>query len=218
MLKLICLGFALTIGFLADGYAESAQNCGNGRILFEDSLQSPDISWQLVENSKYRTGSATGQTWTMEPDLWFVALNEIGYFEDFDLCVDVTATFPENADSYASLAFWGIDQKNYYVLSIYPAKGTFGVFRVQKNTGFNPVAIQLHPAIIKTAGATNHLRVTVKGNQAIFWANGEKLSEMRGIPPAGGGKVGFELGTSKTDQGTSEFTVANFQVRDLPNP
>ena len=218
MLKLICLGFALTIGFLADGYVEFVQNCGNGSILFEDSLQSPDISWQLAENSKYRTGSATGQTWTMEPDFWFVALNEIGYFEDFDLCVDVTATFPENADSYASLAFWGLDQKNYYVLSIYPAKGTFGVFRVQKNIGFNPVAIQPHPAIIKTADATNHLRVTVKGNQAIFWANGEKLSEMRGIPPAGGGKVGFELGTSKTDQGASQFTVANFQVRDLPNP
>jgi hypothetical protein len=60
--------------------------------------------------------------------------------------------------------------------------------------------------------------VTVEGNKAIFWANGEKLSEMRGIPPAGGGQVGFELGTSKTDQGTSQFTVANFQIRDLPNP
>lgn len=46
--------------------------------------------------------------------------------------------------------------------------------------------------------------------------NGEKVLEMKGMPPAGGGKVGLDLGTSSKDTEPSKLTFANFQVRELP--
>jgi hypothetical protein len=73
-----------------------------------------------------------------------------------------------------------------------------------------------YPAIAQESGAVNHLRVIGHGKQATFWVNGEKMLEMKGMPPNGGGKVGLDLGTSNKDTEPSKLTFANFQVRELP--
>jgi hypothetical protein len=61
----------------------------------------------------------------------------------------------------------------------------------------------------------NELSVVVRGNHAVFSINTQKVGELDGQPPEGGGKIGFFLVASKEDQGPSVFGVKDIEVRAL---
>jgi hypothetical protein len=123
--------------------------------------------------------------------------------------------YPEGAKGYSSLAFWGIDKQNTYVVSLFPEDGAFAIFRLQNGKLLRPVAWTENAAIKKESGAINQISVVVEDRHAVVSVNGTKVTEFNGVPPQGGGLVGIDLGTTADDPGPTKFNFANFQVRAI---
>ena len=187
--------------------------CGDGDVLFEDKLQTPDPSWNLDGNNPNRTTGPNGATWTVQPDTSVSPLNQSSFYEDFEVCVTGSMAEPSKSGGWVGVAFWGTDTSNVYIADVFPRDGSFGIFRLQNNKLLKPVSVRKNDAIKTEANAQNEISVVGKGNHAILTINGKKVIEFNGIPPQGGGLVGIDFGAPKDDAGDSKVTFTNFQVR-----
>ena len=81
-------------------------------------------------------------SWNAEPNTSFSPLNQTSLYEDFELCVKVSATYPETSGGWIGLTFWGIDSSNNYSVDIFPADGGIAVYRLQNGKTLKPVPYQ----------------------------------------------------------------------------
>jgi len=195
---------------------QPAAACGDGNVLFEDSMQSLDESWGWTEDPTRSVGEA-GITWNLAPNQNLTAFNQTSLYNDFELCVDLTVDErPETSGVYLGVAFWGFDSKNNYTVDIFPADGGVAVYRAQNGKFLKPVPYFKSDAVDKKAGATNELVIVVTGKHAVISVNGTTVKEFNGVPPAEGGLVGLDFGTASSDSGPTTLTFSNFQVREPP--
>lgn len=207
-------GSLLLIGFLAAG-AETVMACGNGKLILEDKFGALDPAWSFPGNTPNRSNGPGGLVYKLDPRNELEFLNQSGFFNDYELCAVFATKVPDDAGAWAGVVLWGSDLDNFYLASISPAKGAYGVIRLQNGKGVSPVPETKSDSIHKGTDVTNEISVVVKANKATLAINGKKLIDFTGWPPEGGSLFGFGFGTYNTDKGPSTITLKSIQLREV---
>jgi hypothetical protein len=195
-------------------HASDAVACLGKNVIFEDQFKDDSGGWEVDSTLQF---GPTGLTIKFEPS-WesYPKMNAAFAVKDGDLCIDVA--FPQQLTNKPSVAlrFWVVDGQNYYVFQISPA-GYASMHRMLSNR-WSQIFSQETTAIKKGPGATNRLRVTLKGNLVTTYINDQKIRDQRAQPPAGDSRFGFylQLGEAAKDEEARTFKVTNFKVTDLP--
>jgi hypothetical protein len=189
--------------------------CGNGKLILEDKFETLDPAWGFGEQDSTRSNGPEGLVYNLQPDDTFHALNGSGIYDNYEVCAVFTTKVPADANAYVSVNFWASDSDNRYGADVFPALGTFDVYRIQKKKYLTPVSAKSNPAISKGTDVTNEISVTVNGNNGTLAINGKKITEFTGQPPEGGSQFGFDIGAGKTDAGPSTLILKNIQLREI---
>lgn len=207
----------LPIAFLFSGIG-LAMACGNGKLIFEDKFETLDPAWGFDQSNPKRSNGPQGLTYKYDPGDNLILLNQAGLYDNYEVCGVFTTDLPANSDAWVAVDFWANDSDNAYEADIYPAAGTYGVYRYERGKALKPISPTGADAVKKgTASVNNEISVSVNGNKATIAINGKKVTDFTGQPPEGGSLFGFALGTLKSDTGPSIFNVKSIQLRELEN-
>jgi hypothetical protein len=209
-----CRLLVLSVGVLIAG-VDGAAACGSGKLLFEDKFETIDPAWNLPREDATRSNGPGGLVYKLGPGDSIITLNQSGLHENYEVCAVFTSEVPAEADAYVAVDFWGSDSDNVYEADIYPAFGTYSVYRYQNKKALKPISPRSDDSVVKGTSATNEISITVNGNKATIALNGKKVIDFTGQPPEGGSLFGLSLGTLKGDAGPSTFTVKSIQLREV---
>ncbi len=201
---------AAAVGLVVLAGSGTAQACGSGKVLFEDSFDTLQATWGkqdeelLVDNGQL----------VMKPkeNFTFWAPNSAAVYDDADICAEVTSVEVANpGNSFVGLVFWYIDDKNFYTLEI-DADGYASIWRRQNGRWLSQVDWVQADSLKSGVGSTNELRVVTKGKMASYYLNGQLFSEVMGLPPDNGQQVGTIASSPKESVATYSF--ADFKVSE----
>jgi hypothetical protein len=195
--------------------ATYADACGSGKVILQDKFEMLDPAWGFDPESTIRSNGPDGLTYKLGPDNFVNLLNQSGIYDNYEVCAVFSSTVPENSDAYVSINFWASDYDNLYGTDVFPARGTFDVYRVQRKKFLTPVSATSNPAIVKGINATNEISVTVNGHKGTLVINGKKVIDFTGQPPEDGSQFGFFVGTGKNDTGPSTLTLKSIELREV---
>src|SRR5262249_53435688 len=141
--------------------AASAMACGNGKLILEDKFETLDPAWSFQEQDATRSNGTEGLVYNLQPGDSIQTLNQSGLYENYEVCAVFASKVPADANAYVSVNFWASDNDNKYGADIYPASGTFNVYRLENKKFLTPVSTKSNPAISKGTDVTNDISVTV---------------------------------------------------------
>lgn len=213
--RVIVSVLALFLGFIF-ATLDWAAACGTGKLLLEDKFDSLDPAWGFSEKNDERSNGADGLTYKLPPGENVDLLNQSGLNENYEVCATFVTDLPEDSGAYVGVNFWSVDYDNDYEAAIFPAEGTFAVYREQNKRSLTPVSVTDSAAINKGLKATNEVSVAVNGNKATLAINGKTAITFSGFPPDGGSLFGFNFGVSKKAKGPSTIVLKTIQLRELP--
>ncbi len=147
---------------------------------YSDDFSDPESGWEVSSDEKRIKEYKDGEyhiniivddltTWSFLPD---------ATLGDFTAEVDIRQV-SDVEDDAGALLFRYVDGDNWYRVAISP----LGTFSVMKRVEGNYIYIQRwteSPAIL-TGQATNHLKVTCKGDQIAVFVNGQHLTTVRDL-------------------------------------
>jgi hypothetical protein len=192
--------------------AAASDECGAGRMLFEDRFAGYDPMWGAKDGQvSFGGGQAEFDPTPGTPTLRW---NRAFVFNDLDACASVRlagATVDPTA-SYAGLLFWVQDSRNYYQAVIAP-NGYFTVARIVdgKVVAKRPIAWTKVGAVKTGAKERNMLRVTVKGPEVQVSINGKPAGSFRGDPPVVPSYVGMLAASAETKKGDT-WSISDLRV------
>jgi hypothetical protein len=181
----------------------------------EDKFETLDPAWGFEEQDPARSNGPEGLVYSLQPNDSVRSLNQSDLYENYEVCAVFATKVPADAKVFVSVNFWASDNDNKYGADIFPALGTFDVYRVQNKKFLTPVSPKSDPAISKGTDVTNEISVTVKGNKGTLAINDKKVIEFTGQPPEGGSQFGFWVGADKGDTGPSTVTLKSIQLREI---
>lgn len=203
------LGLAIASLFVAN--FGPAMACDGDKIIFEDKFDDDAGGWSIKETIEVKDGVFV---FKLPADDMQSNLNVTFTVKDADICAE--AVWPQGGDQPvlgAGLLFWGVDNRTYYQFGILNT-GRFWIARKQAGAWLGTIATNISsPAIKKSPGAANTLRVDAKGNQLIFYINGTKVRELRGQAPEGGWRFGIS-GDNFDDKKDATVLFTNMKVTD----
>lgn len=192
--------------------AAAENNCGTGRLLFEDKFTDHDPMWGTKDGEVKISGGEA--EFDPNPGTSALRWNRAFVFSDMDACLTVR---PANntinpTASYAGLLFWVQDSRNYYQAVVAP-NGYFTVARIVdgKVVAKRPVAWTKVAAVNTGSKERNTLRVTIKGPQAEIAINGKPAASFHGDPPVGASYIGMLAASADTKKGDT-WTVSDLKV------
>jgi hypothetical protein len=188
--------------------------CGTGKVLFQDNFAKLQRSWPFTLGDNASVG-ADGFKIKLNPNGFFETLNQAGLYDNYEVCMTATLEYESGSGSYFGVAFWGVDDKNYYSLDVSPPYGTYSVWRLQNNRSLKPIPWSDTKALVKDSGKPNEISVVVKGNHAEISINGQKIDELDGVAPDGGSVIGFEFGAAKADKAPTTMILKSIEVREV---
>ena len=163
--------------------------CEGTEVIFEDKFENDAGGWSHKSAIEVKDGSLV---FNLPADDMQSNLNVTFTVENADICTE--AVWPSGGEQPilgAGLLFWGKDNRTYYQFGILN-NGRFWIARKQDGAWAGTIAANIDtPAIKKSPGASNTLRVDAQGNALAFYINGTKVRELRGQPPAGGWRFGL---------------------------
>lgn len=183
--------------------------CDGNEIIFEDSFEDDAGGWSHKD-----TVAVTGGTFvfTLPADDMQSNLNVTFTVENADICTE--AVWPQGGDQPilgAGLLFWGEDNRTYYQFGILN-NGRFWIARKQDGAWLGTIAANIDtPAIKKSPGASNTLRLKADGNTLTFYINGTKVRKLRGQAPKGGWRFGLS-GDNFDKQNEATVLFSNMKV------
>jgi hypothetical protein len=170
-------------------------------LLFADDFSTFDPGWgsadatQDVGNNKL--------TVTLAPQKIRRLLYRGSLFDNADIRVSVSES-KGNPDQAGGIAFWAIDNDNYYAAVVQP-DGNFYVTRFINGNALYPVSSKVRDEVNKGLGQMNALRVVTSGKLATIYVNDTQVATFKGYPPAGPSKIGMHA-ESGTDPSTWSFS------------
>jgi hypothetical protein len=196
---------------LALAIAASPALACQGEEIFSDDFADDSGSWATAPWFSIKGGVAE---FKVDPGTAGFIPYLGGNFKEFDVCVDITNPAIKNPEAppVAGIAFWFADFQNTTAVL---AAGPIGVILAIRSTkGRNLMASppKKHPAIKTAPGEKNTFRVTAKGNNVTFYANGQRVGTFRGVPSDG--LLGL-IAESERDQVTS-WKFSNFKLTEPP--
>lgn len=160
--------------------AGRATACQGQEVIFEDRFGNDAGGWSVKESVEVEDGAFT---FTLAPDDMQSNLNVTYTVDNADICAD--AVWPEGEQPVlgAGLLFWGEDNRTYFQFGVLN-NGRYWIARKQDGKWLGTIAANVDsPAINKSPGAANTLRVKTEGDKASFFINGTKVRELRGQAP-----------------------------------
>jgi hypothetical protein len=195
--------FALLALVLFAGAGPAAAVCPGLDVLYEDQFADLQPTWGQptasikVENGQLVLSPIAGTY------VW--AVNSAGLYDDIDMCVTVTTvTGVEATEAKAGPIFWYEDVNNFYVFELAP-NGKASVWRRQRGKWLAQVEWQDALNANKGDGASNELRVTTNGGDAVFLVNGTEFRKLAGSPPDNGQQIGLFAGSPDQDAAVFAF-------------
>ena len=181
--------------------------------LFEDTFTSldpalgvPSASLQVNGGKLVIAVTGTNKSQTL--------LYQVGFFSDADTSVTFSCTSGDTSGANsAAIIFWGVDTNNFYFADV-STDGSSDIYRRSGGRWLHPAAVPVSPSVNKGTGTSNVLRVVTSGKQATLYINGNKMATITGMPPDGGGVVGYFVESSSTSPCT--WTAQDFKVLPLP--
>jgi hypothetical protein len=193
--------------------ADYAIACGNGKLILEDKFETLDPAWGLMEQDPTRSIGTEGLVYIIQPGNVLHVLNQSGIYDNYEVCAVFATKVPADGNAYVGVNFWGSNDDNLYGAEIFPAVGTFDVYRIENKKFLTPVPAKSDPAISKGTDVTNEISVTVNGNKGALAINDKKVVEFTGVPPEGGSQFGFWVGGDKTSLST--LILKSIQLREI---
>ena len=200
--------FVLPVLMLLAGLGPAAAVCPGLDVLFEDQFVSLLPTWG---EAKPAIRIEDGQLVLRPPSGTYVwAVNNAGLYDDIDMCVTVTTVAGGDAsESKAGPIFWYEDVNNFYVFELAP-NGKASIWRRQRGKWLAQVDWQDAASANKGDGASNEMRVTAAGGDAVFYVNGTEFHKLSGSPPDNGQQVGLFAGSP--DQSDAAFGFDGLRV------
>jgi 3-keto-disaccharide hydrolase len=185
-MRIAVLGTALAS--LLTMLSSAALACAGNEIIFEDKFEDDAGGWSHKDTVEVKDGSFI---FKLPANDMQSNLNVTFTVQDADICTE--AVWPADGDQPvlgAGLLFWGEDNRTYYQFGILN-NGRYWIARKQDGVWLGAIAANVDsPAIQRSPGASNTLRVDAKGNTLTFYINGTEVRKLRGQAPKGGWRFG----------------------------
>lgn len=200
----LSMAFTCVLALLASTAGAAA--CQGQNALYSDDFATADPAWGEYDTQKIEEGVLR-----LLPDAngGLAIENQTGFFEDFDVCVDLVQKNEDPTTGYAGILFWGIDYDNFYTMDV-ATNGYIRVSRKQNQRWLTPVSWTPTENIVKPGAEVNQVRVVAKGAEATLFVNGKEVRSFKGQPPKGGGLIGVYAASPKESKGIYDFD--NFNV------
>lgn len=200
---MIARTFVLAAALSLAGLGPAAAVCPGLDVLFADTFDSLQPTWgQASATVKIDAGQLV-LTPAVGTYVWVT--NNAGVYDDIDMCVNVTTVAGvDPTEAKAGPIFWYTDINNFYVFELAP-NGKASVWRRQRGKWLAQVNWQDAPSANKGDGATNELRVTTTGDDAVFYVNGTEFKKVSGSAPDNGQQIGLFAGSPEKDAATFAF-------------
>jgi hypothetical protein len=199
---------ALLVLALVAGSGPAMAVCTGTTVLYQDPFDEFRSTWgdasdvEKVENGQFFLIPAVGTY------AW--AINTAGVYDDIDMCVTVTTVAGVDAtQAKAGSIFWYEDVNNFYVFELAP-NGKASVWRRQRGKWLAQINWRDAEAANKDDGASNELRVTATGSDAVFFVNGTEFGKVSGSPPEDGAQIGFFA--ASPDSGAATYSFDDLRV------
>jgi hypothetical protein len=194
------------------GAVPTSPECAAGKVLFEDSFKQHDAAWGPKDSQlTFSDGEAVLDP---APGTPMLRWNRAFVFGDIDACARVQLA-KETGDptaSYAGLAFWVKDSRNYYEAVIAP-NGYFTVARIVdgKAEEKRPVEWTKLASVNTGAKQKNTLRVTAKGADVQVTVNGKSVASFKGDPPPAPSYIGLLAASAASKKGDT-WSISDLKV------
>jgi hypothetical protein len=197
------------IGLFSLLAANAAIACQGKTVLFEDKFADDTGGWDPRPTVSTVTFENSAMNIRMAKDRDSYQLQNVAFaFRDADICVE--AVFPTTeTDNVVGLEIWAPDYMNLYLFRV-AQNGTAGIYRLI-NDKWTVIHTQEMNAVKKTLGASNLLRVTLKGNLISMYVNGVKYRDQRAQAPTTETRFGVYADRNNTAD-EQVFTFKNFKV------
>jgi hypothetical protein len=166
--------------------------CKGREVLFEDKFQEEDSAWDIAESEGATVTIGGGKLEIKANKEWSrMVLYGGGTFREGDICVDYI--MPQTKDpAVAGMLFWGANYGSLYAFFVNTV-GEAKILRRQiakDKVDTSTIADwTAAPAVKKNPGATNQLRVVLKGNSASTFINDRPFKNFKGV-----GSYGAQIG------------------------
>jgi hypothetical protein len=190
--------------------ANVAIACQGKTVIFEDKFNDDSGGWEVDKLISFEN-SAMNARLPAETVFW-PELNVAFTVRDADICVEVVNPTVTDDNPGSGIVFWGQDNSNFYLFMV-QAGGTAGIYRYT-NKVFATVNSQPMAEVKTAPGASNILRVTIKGNLISMYVNGVKYRDQRAQAPTSDTRFGVYAQRIKADKPleAKTFTFKNYKV------
>jgi len=190
--------------------ASAAVACQGKTVILEDKFKDDSGGWDTDPTISFQNSAMTVRMAAEQSS--FRDLNLVFLVREADICVD--ATFPATTDNDpgVGIIFWAPDYKAFYLFMVF-ISGKVGIHRFADNN-FVTVHSQPMAEVKKGPGATNQLRVTLKGNLVTMYVNGTKYRDQRSPPPTKDSMFGLYAQFDKVTPGQT-FLFTNLKVTSV---
>lgn len=205
-MKTLASAAALAICHLSFSMAAA---CEGNKILFEDQFQDNRGAWDLVPE---QTQLGNGTLRLMPDVLADLIVPVVGLrLRDADICADVTLGGDDPVAASSGILFWFSSWDDFFIFQI---GGDFYSIRHYLDKKWISVLLDKSTAIKKDPGATNKLRVTIKGNLLTLYVNGQRLRQIRAQSP----RAEWQLGVSASGPILGQLTAVfrDVKVTNVP--
>ena len=186
---------AAAIVGLSLAMADPALACGGRTVIFEDNFQDASGGWEVDPNMSFGK-SGMGYKWTSEYTSG-VSLNNAFVIKDADICLE--AAWPAGVTDEVfgfGIMFWAVDYQNHFLYLL--DQGGFAALHRRIANQWGKIVQENTPAIKKDPGATNLMRITLKGGMTSMYVNGTKFKDQRVQAPTSDMRFGVRAQRVKT--------------------
>jgi hypothetical protein len=179
---------------------------------YADDFSNPDSGWKTASDEalqiQYQDGALHFLLNELDTITWSAPKDK--RFGDFVLDVDATQVAGPNDNAYGVI-FRYQDDRNFYRFDI-SGDGYYALFK-RKDGAWTKLQDYAETAAVQQGNATNHLRVTAKGNQFTLNVNGETVKTFSDSDFANG-NIGVAAGTLFENAGV-EIGFDNVSVSEV---
>jgi hypothetical protein len=197
--------------------------CDGGKTLLEDKFAKMNPAWGFSLDPATEKIDPNGYAADFQPNMYRRGVSQLSFYTDYVACATFTMNFTcTNKDQCESQPYVGLvllanDNKNFYSFEVGPAYSTYSLARVQNNKWLFPIGWTALPdGKTIMSGEKFEIEAVVKGPSMKFKINGKDVVEFEGVAPDGGSLVGFEVSTNATDTKSTQFSLSNVTIKELP--
>ena len=173
---------------------------------FEDNFKTTDPGWGTLSSGRVYLADGAFVVKPQASRSWRQLYPSL-LFSNATICVQLKSPAQLaniNGSANAGLAFWTTNLKNHYAVTVYP-NGRVGVLRMVNGEWANVLPATKSEMVKSGLDALNEIMVTMNGNLAAFYVNGQKVFEFRGQPPRNGGSIGLYAESEKENENEWRF-------------